>query len=332
MGYHSAALFYDYTMIKVVCPRDGEVYHADPVHIGKRIKCRRCGDLLDILSEGEPIVRQTSGAGKIRHPRAQSKPVSVDPRRYKTTFFWALAALVIVAFGTFLSYRQSRTTPLGEAQPRKAADSGIYAQTREDNLTPIAAEKKTDFAVTDPFEVVGEEPLRTQPNPPGRNIGVDIALPRMAGVELRMQPGRNSAVVLSLTPTDLLALVHRASTSGWYDVIHVNSGKEGWVAKEDVRLELSNSRRREPRISETYVGGNEAPTILVLNDTNRDLNLKVTKTSYKIAAGSRETLAITEGETSFEAWVPDAFPVSGTKNWKRSYKYEWRFFIRNGLF
>jgi len=37
-------------MIDVTCPMCGEVYHADPVHTGKRIQCRRCGSLVPILA------------------------------------------------------------------------------------------------------------------------------------------------------------------------------------------------------------------------------------------------------------------------------------------
>jgi len=253
-------------------------------------------------------------------------------------FFLGAALLAIVAFGALFSYRRSKTAPPGDSESAKATNSVISPQNQQGDPTPAIDGKRIGAATdqsaetpdarrSDAFEIIPEEPFRTQHNRPKRNFEVDTAMPRTAGVEVHSKPYTDSAVILSLSPTDSLALIDRNPRNGWYDVIDIKSGQEGWVAKEDVRIYLNNRPRQEPRILETYVGGNEAPTVVVLNDTDRELTLKVTEHSYKIAAGDRETLLISEGSASFQAWVPEAFPISGTKNWKRGYRYEWRFFI-----
>ncbi len=145
-------------MIDITCPLCGEVYHADPAQVGKRIKCRRCRSLVPILGADGAIVERQPKAHVVgaSPPRAAYK----EPRSSWSRFSIRLGiAIVVVAFATSLLtlWRHSSThagiVPLPSANADKARSS---SQTGTTTRGPSV--------IPDVLTVIGEEPRATGGN------------------------------------------------------------------------------------------------------------------------------------------------------------------------
>jgi hypothetical protein len=91
-------------MIDVTCPMCGEVYHADPVHAGKRIQCRRCGSLVPILAAGGTIAKQTPGTPEVGQPSPRvTQPRAAPPSRRRNFWIFGSALAVAVIAGGLVS-------------------------------------------------------------------------------------------------------------------------------------------------------------------------------------------------------------------------------------
>jgi hypothetical protein len=159
IGYYYAVSSRCRDVIDVTCPMCGEVYHAEPVHAGKHIQCRRCGSLVPILAAGGTIVQQTPGTREVVQPSPPvTQPRSVPPsRRRKFLIFGSAVAVAVIAGGlvSLLWYSNTDThdDPIsgkGKAESHDSAQAG--AGTQEPVATP------------DRFEVIDKEPQGTGAN------------------------------------------------------------------------------------------------------------------------------------------------------------------------
>jgi DNA-directed RNA polymerase subunit M/transcription elongation factor TFIIS len=81
-------------MLEIICPRCGNVHHADEIHVDKMLRCAKCGDAVQIGSRSaqnslNPTERSGSSVGK---PFKESfKTVS----KKKNLLIWAFASALI---------------------------------------------------------------------------------------------------------------------------------------------------------------------------------------------------------------------------------------------
>ena len=91
-------------MLKVRCPVDGEEYHADEAHIGKNIKCRKCGKIISIerptpapvSPRGGGCVTAATTGGVEPATKVSTGPPGVLGDRRVLAAIWCLAALIVV--------------------------------------------------------------------------------------------------------------------------------------------------------------------------------------------------------------------------------------------
>jgi hypothetical protein len=138
-------------MIDIACPLCGEVYHAEPVHIGKRIRCTKCSFLLPIAGRGT-ITQKPSGPDTVHpHQSRAEAGSSTHPRR--TVFGLASTVVVaVIAVGLFILWRLAGTHDASTPVPRiQAGVSQTSSQVGGAALEPSA----NPGGLT----VLGEEPL-----------------------------------------------------------------------------------------------------------------------------------------------------------------------------
>jgi hypothetical protein len=80
----------------------------------------------------------------------------------------------------------------------------------------------------------------------------------------------------------------------------------------------------------TYVGGDRPPEVEVFNDTDRTLYIDLgqgTMTAYSLPSGQSKTIQLVDGNYNYKATAPRVTPLQGKEDFKKGYRYTWRFKI-----
>lgn len=86
---------------------------------------------------------------------------------------------------------------------------------------------------------------------------------------------RSPKVVRHISSNDVLVLVNRVASDGWFDVVDVKSGSEGWVKQREVKISLTQHPGQGPQMIEENVGSDVLPKVSVENSTGKVMNLKI---------------------------------------------------------
>jgi hypothetical protein len=206
----------------------------------------------------------------------------------------AWAVLVFAAAMTLIvisETRSSKLQPDQENQPESqnpAASPAESPQPHEQQVpetnTPVQTNQENPGAhepasTTPPPNPAGPKPIQPRPH---RDIGVDLALPVYSRVSLMDFTDPNGTVVKNIMANDLLVLVDRTPTTGWFDVIDVRSGKEAWVDQDDVKIQLTQHPEQAAKLTEQYVGSDDPPEVSVQNATGDTLSLKIGEKPYTL--------------------------------------------------
>lgn len=85
-------------MIDVMCPQCRAVYHSEESHVGKHLRCARCGSLVLILDAARDMVRpEPPPAPSFKHTQ-QTHPVKRESS-FKSSYVVAVAACILLAVG-----------------------------------------------------------------------------------------------------------------------------------------------------------------------------------------------------------------------------------------
>ena len=140
-------------MIDVLCPQCGAVYHSDELHIGRHLRCARCGSLVPIL-DAPRVIAQTPPASppfrtQSQHPQARTK------RKSQLTYVVAAAVgMVVLTVGvgsTVHFWNQPAARQIRSASVSDIDNSAAAQQQTTDSQQGNSPELK----------IVGEEPIPT---------------------------------------------------------------------------------------------------------------------------------------------------------------------------
>ena len=354
-------------MIDLRCPRCGTEHHAGEEHLGKALRCSRCGDPIQILRQGVPRdSSEAADAAAKGRVAVAGRNVNMDRGRFRAgASHWsrarilAIAACAIVAVLGCLFYLHAR-----RSIQQGANDGGMQVHTfGSESQTPASAAPAQQPAVGDvasgtgylpsaaPRQGVGttadaqssqlgggfrtpaksggpwgdNEPRNRIPAP--RDVGADLAIPVRSMVAFVEEPDASAATIRKVSERDTLVLIDREPRNGWYDVIDVRSGREGWVNQNDVEIIFTKHPEASAKFSEEYLGSDAAPKVDVVNQTSDSLDLKVGQTYYTVQPKSQISVPIPAGTFSYYATEPGVIPAMGKQEFKRGYGYTWTFWV-----
>jgi hypothetical protein len=143
-------------MIDVPCPQCGVIYHADWAHLGKCIKCSRCGAAVLIIESARavaPIQQVRDVAGSASSAQLQRQTA----RRVPILMVVVVCAVVLVALSTVWYHRKNEEA----VHHTELRNLGRSIQQSPDTATSSAAEasSEADFADVDSFVLKEERPL-----------------------------------------------------------------------------------------------------------------------------------------------------------------------------
>ena len=190
-------------MIDVTCSKCGEVYHADPVHVGKQIRCRRCSSLLAIPGAGGAILDKPAESNVVRQskPPHSSRRTAVRLGSIIAPVVVIAAALVILLWDSSPDQGTASADQTGVSQTSLGTRGGTLAPpVNPDNLPmagqkPLAAEQEPQYEVVEASPCDERAPHSSMPN--GSRIVPDVGTTGY-GV-LDVQNGTSDDAVLSLS-------------------------------------------------------------------------------------------------------------------------------------
>jgi hypothetical protein len=149
------------SMVDVPCPQCGVVYHADRVHLGKCIKCSRCGSLVPLLEA-------------VRTSVSRQRAVEVVPpaapytwRRGWRAFAWAGGVIFTVALVICLSLMWRSPVNEETANDPELRSAGKIVPRNPENGTTNSTNPSGEFKVVelDPFDSKVGTPKGPDPTP-----------------------------------------------------------------------------------------------------------------------------------------------------------------------
>jgi uncharacterized protein YgiM (DUF1202 family) len=160
-----------------------------------------------------------------------------------------------------------------------------------------------------------------------RDPGVDLCIVIKKIVNLREEPSLESRVLRKLAEGEYLVLLDRTPLGEWYNVIHVDSGDEGWIHDSTITIRYTNSPKATNPFRAEQVDSYSQPEIVVTNDSYKTLNLTVGSQKYSIPPSATRAINVSAGSYRYVASAPGVIPSMGTKEWEVGYRYTWRFWI-----
>jgi hypothetical protein len=158
-------------------------------------------------------------------------------------------------------------------------------------------------------------------------MGADIALVVVPTATVRSKPATTSAAIATVPRGSALALVNRTKNGPFYNVIHIQSGKEGWVSATDVRAFLTKNKKQQSLFQASRTRGNQNPEVVIANKTVKEMNLKIGETRFVIPANTKKAVVLPAGSHAYYASAPGVMPAFGSRAFEKGYSYTWSFSI-----
>jgi phage FluMu protein Com len=185
-------------VIDVTCPQCGEVYHADPVHVGKQIRCRRCSSLLLILGAAGTIVKKPPEANGVRQYQPRADARSALPNQ--TLGLASIVAVVVVitaALAILLWHsrpNQDRTSAVqtGIVVSQKSLETGSLPMAPQE---PVPTEQEPRYEVVDPSACDEHAPHSSMAN--GSRIIPDVGATGHGVLDVQNGTGDDAVIFLT---------------------------------------------------------------------------------------------------------------------------------------
>lgn len=206
-------------IMDVTCSQCGAVYHSDESHVGKHLRCTRCGSTVPILASVRNIVSQPTSVPS--NQQVNRAPIKTANRSKSAYMVWAALGVILAGgVGLTLHFRNP--------------DSGKTATAQQQSEQPQSPSE---------WKVVGEEPAPnsdktptvadTRPSeynslPTGARIEGDVGTGGHG--ELKVENGNDEDAVVRLAMTD------SDETVRWFFVKAHGTARVGRIPAGNYRL------------------------------------------------------------------------------------------------
>lgn len=231
-------------MIDVPCPQCGRIYHSDPAHAGKHLKCTRCGVLIQITAKQAGGEQLESVATSKPKPSPYRRAPAQRSKAWKNCFL--VATFVVLSFGALLLYHyRSAPLPTTHAEPfpgvgsdgtptasasNGAGQTGIgkYQPSDLDPVLDLPEEQPKSGNKRKQQEALEPRPTTYNSLPTGTRIEDDIGTHGHG--ELTVENGTSEDAVIRL------CMVSTDQTVRWFSVQAGNSARMTGIPEGAYRL------------------------------------------------------------------------------------------------
>lgn len=146
-------------------------------------------------------------------------------------------------------------------------------------------------------------------------------------VNLRTGPGTEHAIIKLLNPNANIFIISSVPEGDFYNVVDIESNKEGYVHKSYVKFIEQVKPNEEGIFTPTGRTNSYGSELTVKNDTRLTLTLKFNDTTYSFSPNETKILNVSAGTYSYRASAPGVIPDFGTENIQSGTSYSWTFYI-----
>lgn len=146
-------------------------------------------------------------------------------------------------------------------------------------------------------------------------------------VNFRQGPGKDYDVINSLKPGTQIFIISLDSENDFYDIIDIETNKEGYVHKSFVKVGKQVKENNEGIFSSSGETSSYNPEVEVFNNTDLTLTLKLNDEIYTFTSQEKRTITVSPGAISYRASAPGVIPNIGTEHLKSNEGYTWQFYI-----
>jgi hypothetical protein len=232
-------------MIDVTCPQCGIVYHSDELHIGKQLRCGRCGGHVPILKPEKAVVQQPPATPRNSSTWARRHESNRNPKRRRILFLVAALVSGGLIAALILHYHDKPSTP-DKSSNSTNANAAIVDR-------PTLGTEQSSDATNEPgaLRVIGEEPIPRTDHTPKSSARNSVSngdprptqyhsLPNGAHIgDVLCGGGHGKLTVQNGTSEDAVVRLYDNATGEtvcWFFVDAKNSAKETQIPQGIYRL------------------------------------------------------------------------------------------------
>jgi len=146
-------------------------------------------------------------------------------------------------------------------------------------------------------------------------------------VNFREGPGKEFNTITSLKTGTQIFIVTLETENDFYNIIDINTNKEGYVHKSFVKIGKQVKVNEEGIFSSNGETTSYNAELVIFNNTRLPLTLKINSETFSFDSKEKRTLSIVPGPIDYRASAPGIIPYIGTENLKSKQGYSWEFYI-----
>ena len=146
-------------------------------------------------------------------------------------------------------------------------------------------------------------------------------------VNFRAGSSSSDNIISSLKAQTQIFIISLETDNDYYNIIDINTDKEGYVHKSYVNIGKLVSKSTESVFTPSGQTSNYNSEVRIFNKTNKTLTLKLNTEQYYFSPYETKNINLTPGEYDFRASAPGVIPYIGTENLNSNQGYSWQFYI-----
>ncbi len=146
-------------------------------------------------------------------------------------------------------------------------------------------------------------------------------------VNFREGPGVEYPVIKALKKETHVFIISTDSENDFYNVIDIDSNKEGYVHKSYITIEKELPKNTEGVFNPKGSIDSYNSEIEIYNNTSKKLTLRLNKEVYTFLPKEKKMISLVPGSYDYIASAPAVIPDYGSETLKNNFSYTWEFYI-----
>lgn len=146
-------------------------------------------------------------------------------------------------------------------------------------------------------------------------------------VNFREGPGTAYKVIKALKQGAQVFIISSFSENEFYNIIDIESNKEGYVHKSYITIEKELPKNSEGIFNPNGSIDTYNAQLEIFNNTSKTLTLRLNKEVFTFRAKEKKTLSVTPGNYDYIASAPSVMPDYGNESVNSNSAYTWEFYI-----